>query len=153
MQVPTEMKKSRACVFVFLLPVVLVLSGCGGGSIPPITPLHPAPAASINISVSPSAVLPGQSATLTWSSQNALACTGSGSWSGVQANSGSATVVLQAPQTQTYTLSCTSAGEWAQRTVTLAMSPADGACTVNGAAVPRAQKRAARRMRVTGSPS
>ena len=70
--------------------------GDGGGSNPPAT---------LTISVSPSTITLGQSATVTWSS-NAPNCTASGAWTGSRAGSGSETVTPATPGTLTYTLVC-----------------------------------------------
>jgi uncharacterized protein (TIGR03118 family) len=84
------------------------LSACGGGSDgggyggdgnpPP-------PAATISITVAPTAVTQGQNATLTWSS-NAATCTASGAWTGAQAQNGTLSVSSTALGTSTYTLTC-----------------------------------------------
>jgi hypothetical protein len=153
MQGPTETIKSRSCFFVFLFLSMLVLSGCGAGSSKASTSTQPAQPASVNISISPAAVLPGQSATLTWSSQNTTTCTASGAWSGVQANSGSATVILQEAKAQSYTLTCTSPDRWIEQTAALSMEPSEGACAATAAVSRAAHKRTARRPRVTGAPS
>jgi subtilisin family serine protease len=65
------------------------------------------PAAAPGVSVSPSSVAVGSSATLTWAAINASGCTASGSWSGAQSNSGTQTVTPGAAGTNTYTLTCT----------------------------------------------
>jgi hypothetical protein len=101
--------------------------------------------------MSPSVVTPGQSATLTWSSQHATACNGSGSWSGAQAMSGSITVQLLAGATQTYTLYCAGDGRAAESTVTLAPEPEAGSCTVAGAVRAHSGKRTAHRRKTAGS--
>jgi hypothetical protein len=64
-------------------------------------------ASSATISVSPTSIAVGSSATLTWSAINASGCTASGSWSGSQAASGTQTVTPTAAGTDTYTLTCT----------------------------------------------
>jgi polysaccharide biosynthesis protein PslG len=48
------------------------------------------PAPTVSLSASPASVVPGHSSTLTWTSTNAVACTASGAWSGVQLANGSA---------------------------------------------------------------
>jgi Pro-kumamolisin, activation domain/Bacterial Ig-like domain (group 1) len=67
-------------------------------------------APSVTISVSPSTVAAGGSATLTWSSSNAASCTASGAWSGSQPTSGSQGVTAGTSASYTYTLNCTGAG-------------------------------------------
>jgi hypothetical protein len=61
------------------------------------------------LSVSPTSITLGQSATLTWSSSNATACTAMGGWSGAVSLSGSKTVTPAATGTSTYSLSCSNA--------------------------------------------
>ncbi len=88
----------------------LVLAGCGGGygggsggggyggaTLPP---------ASVTLSVAPSTITQGQSATLTWSATSGTSCTASGAWSGAQKSSGTATVSPTAAGSSVYTLTC-----------------------------------------------
>lgn len=99
---------------------------CGGGdgsagSTVNVTVGSPA-VPTISIAVSPTAVAPGQSATLTWSASNATACSASGSWSGDEPTSGSAsTGDLATDGIYSYTLTCSgpagSAAASAQLTV------------------------------------
>ena len=74
--------------------------GDGGSSNPPAT---------LTISVSPSTITLGQSATVTWSS-NAANCTATGAWTGSRASSGSETVTPATTGTLTYTLVCGGGG-------------------------------------------
>ena len=74
--------------------------GGGGGSRPPAT---------LTISVSPSTITLGQSATVTWSS-NAPNCTASGAWTGSRAGTGNETVTPATPGTLTFTLVCSGGG-------------------------------------------
>lgn len=131
--------------------LLLVLSGCSSGSTATssVTPGLPA---YVNISLSPSTVMPGQSATLTWSSGNATSCTGSGGWSGTIQGSGSMTVMLQGAGSQTYTLLCTGAVGATSKTVTLSVAPG-ASCPVAAAAVGHGHKRLARRFKIAGSHS
>ncbi len=151
MQSPTETMKSHSFVFVVLFLSVLVLSGCGGGPSVTSTPVQPTP--TVNVTLSPSAVLPGQSATLTWSSTNAASCTGNGSWSGTLPASGSMTVMLQGAATQTYTLQCLGGGRAVENTASLALAPTEGACAVSAAVRAHSGKRSALRRKLTGSHS
>jgi len=64
------------------------------------------PAAAPAISVSPTSLTVGGSATLSWTAINTSGCTASGAWSGSQANSGTQSVTPSAPGTDTYTLTC-----------------------------------------------
>jgi hypothetical protein len=61
----------------------------------------------VTIAVSPVSVTAGASASLTWSSTNATACTASGDWSGTEPISGTQAVTPSAAGSYTYTLTCT----------------------------------------------
>ena len=152
MQVPTQVGKSLCMVVVLLLVSALVLSGCSGGS-SPVTNTPPPPNTTAFISISPSAVMPGQSATVVWSSSNATSCTASGAWSGTLETSGSATVMLQGNTAQTYTLTCDGAGLGAKNSATLSLSPQEGSCAVGAAARARSSKRTAHGRKATPSHS
>lgn len=65
--------------------------------------------ATLTISVQPTTITLGQSATVTWSS-NAGGCTASGAWSGARAGSGNESVTPTATGTFTYTLTCSGGG-------------------------------------------
>ena len=83
----------------------LALQACGGGggnNAPP-----PAPTASLT--VNPTTINLGQTATLNWSSTNAVSCAASGGWSGNQNLTGSTVVTPTAAGNITYTLTCTGA--------------------------------------------
>src|SRR5258708_863940 len=116
---------------VVLLPL-LVLSGCGGGKAQAVVTQPTVTLPVVSLSVSPTAVLPGQSATLTWSTSSAAYCSADGAWSGAPQMSGSMNVTLPSAAGQTYSLECTSAsGQSVRSSVTLALSPTDGACTTS----------------------
>ena len=96
-----------------------------------------APAApTVTISVSPTSITVGQSATITWSSTNATACTASGGWSGTEATSGTATVTPIAAGTLNYALACTGAGGSSSGTTTLTVAAAPAAPTVTISVAP-----------------
>jgi hypothetical protein len=80
----------------------------------------PTGAPTVTISVSPTTIAAGGTATLTWSSTNATACTASGSWSGTQASSGTQTVTPATTGSYSYTLACTGNGGSASATAVLA---------------------------------
>jgi hypothetical protein len=128
MQSPAETIKSLS--FVFLLSSVLVLSGCSSGSSSGSNPAQPALPAWLNISLSPGAVMPGQSATLSWTSGSTTTCTASGAWSGAMQSAGSMNVMLQAATAQSYTLVCTGPGGTISKTVVLGP---EGACSATPA--------------------
>jgi uncharacterized protein (TIGR03118 family) len=58
------------------------------------------------MTVSPTSIVLGHSATLTWSSSTGTSCTASGAWSGAEPASGSQAVTPSATGSFTYTLSC-----------------------------------------------
>jgi hypothetical protein len=68
----------------------------------PSNPSTPAP--SLNLTASSTRIRSGQSATLSWSSQDTTTCTGSGGWSGLKSVSGRQTV--HPSQTTLYVLGC-----------------------------------------------
>src|SRR5271167_1926548 len=82
-----------------------LLAACGGGG----SSSQPSPP-TVSINVSPAGITTGQSATLTWSSNNASTCSASGAWTGSQSINGSLGVSPPAPGTYTYTLGCSSNG-------------------------------------------
>jgi len=87
----------------------------------------------VTLSVSPTSITAGQSATLMWSSSQATSCTASGAWSGSQATMGSQAVTPTTSGSVTYTLTCTGAnggsyggggGPTGTQTTTLTVNPA-----------------------------
>ena len=74
----------------------------------------------VSISVNPTTIAVGGSATLTWSSSNATSCTASGAWSGTQSTSGSQTVSSSMAGSDTYTLTCMGSGGSASASAVLA---------------------------------
>src|SRR5262252_2061334 len=73
------------------------------GSLPITTPRV---APNLAITVKPSTITLGQSATLTWSSNSATACVASGAWSGPQPPQGTDTVTPTTTGTFAYVLGC-----------------------------------------------
>jgi hypothetical protein len=63
----------------------------------------------VSISAAPAYLASGGSSTITWSTTNATACTGTGAWSGTQALSGTLTTGTLTANS-TYTLTCSAAG-------------------------------------------
>ena len=111
--------------------ITLALQACGGGK----STAPPAPMPTVTLSVSPTSITAGQSATLTWSSTQAVSCTASGAWSGSEAVTGSQAVTPAASGSVTYTLTCTGAsasggayggggGLTGTQTTTLTVNPA-----------------------------
>jgi hypothetical protein len=132
MQSPAETIKSLS--FVFLLFSVLVLSGCSSGWSPGPTPAQPSLPAYIDLSLSPSSVMPGQSATLSWTTGHTVSCQATGAWSGTLQSGGSMNVILQAATAQTYSVVCLGPSGEISKTVTLAP---EGACSATPAAKAR----------------
>ena len=103
---------------IFAIGIVL-LTACSGGSSERSSNSVPDPVIppAVSLSVSPGAIDAGQSATLSWDSQDASTCTASGGWTGSKGLSGSEQV---SPSTSTnYTLSCDGAGGSASDSVTV----------------------------------
>ncbi len=95
------------------------------------------PAVTAQMTVSPSTLMAGHAAFLSWTSANADSCLASGSWGGTQPTSGSAisTGTIGTAGVYSYTLNCTGAGGSATSTATLTVNPAPAAVT-NFAASP-----------------
>ena len=81
-----------------------------------------AAAPTVTIGVAPASITLGQSATLTWSSANATACTASNAWTGNEAVSGTASETPTAAGTLSYVLTCTGLGGIANATATLTVT-------------------------------
>src|SRR5215469_2712623 len=96
------------------------------GSLPITTPPV---APNLAITVKPSTITLGQSATLTWSSNSATTCVASGAWSGPQPPQGTTTVTPTTTGTFAYVLGCsTPVGSLADSTV-LTVTPAAAAAS------------------------
>jgi len=117
--------KTCLAVFRVVLPGLTVglLAACGGGgyggggdSNPPAT---------LSLSVEPTTITLGQSATLTWTT-NGASCTAGGAWSGTKSAGGSEDVTPTETGTLTYTLTCAGGGygESQQAMATLTVDPA-----------------------------
>jgi Bacterial Ig-like domain (group 3)/Beta-propeller repeat len=81
-----------------------------------------AAAPAVTIGVAPTSIVLGQSATLTWSSANATACTASNAWTGTEAVNGTQAVTPSAAGTLSYVLTCTGAGGSASGTAMLTVT-------------------------------
>ncbi|MBZ5568878.1 MAG: peptidoglycan-associated lipoprotein Pal [Acidobacteriia bacterium] len=108
-------------ILIVLLASVLTLGGCKKKVAPPPPPPPPSPppAPTASLSASPDTIQPGQSATLTWQTQNATDVTLDGSK--VDAN-GSHTV--SPAQSTTYRLSAKGAGGTQEATARVTVTPA-----------------------------
>ncbi|TSC69191.1 MAG: Uncharacterized protein G01um101456_292, partial [Parcubacteria group bacterium Gr01-1014_56] len=101
----------------------LTCTGSGGSASQSTTVTVSAPppsAPTVTLLASPTSVVSGQSATLTWSSANATSCTASNGWTGTKATSGTQT--LSPTATQTYTITCTGAGGSANQSTTITVT-------------------------------
>ncbi len=100
-----------------------LLVACGGGGYGGDGSSNPP--ATLTISVEPTTITVGQSATITWTT-NGAACTATGAWSGTRGASGSESVSPAAAGTYTYTLVCSGGGygESQVTSATLTVNPA-----------------------------
>jgi uncharacterized protein (TIGR03118 family) len=119
----------QACLGAFrrvstVLPVMLA-AACGGGGYGGDGGSNPP--ASISLSIEPTSITLGESATLTWNT-NGANCTAGGAWSGTKSASGSETVTPSETGTLTYSLFCGGGGygESQTRMATLTVEPATG---------------------------
>jgi uncharacterized protein (TIGR03118 family) len=103
----------------------LLLAGCGGGGGAGSQGYGAAPAPTVALSVAPTSIVLGQSATLTWSSTNASGCTASGGFSGAEDSSGTRVVTPTTAGSVTFTLTCSgaSAGSTAKSTTLRVTAP------------------------------
>lgn len=109
--------------------VLLFLTACGGDS--------STPAPTLNIGLSPASVPAGQTAMLSWSSNNASMCQASGAWTGSESTSGSLGVWQTAPGTYTYTLACSSTSSGAASgSATLTVTPGAAPLSILTTALP-----------------
>jgi uncharacterized protein (TIGR03118 family) len=97
--------KARPAGVACLAMLLAACGGYGGGSYNPGTP-----APTVALSVAPTSIVLGQSATLTWTSTNSSGCTASGAWSGNQAASGTSVQTPAAAGSLTFTLTCSGMG-------------------------------------------
>jgi uncharacterized repeat protein (TIGR03803 family) len=81
-----------------------------GGSVTASAVLNVNPLPSISLTLSPSNIKVGETATLSWSNTGTSAsCTASGAWSGTQSSAGSILATPSSAGSYTYTLTCSSA--------------------------------------------
>jgi hypothetical protein len=110
------------------------IAGCGSGSgngyTAPMAPAAtPAPTASFSEPAAGTSINFGQAVTLTWTSANAMSCTGTtssaagGAFAGSQSMSGTQTVVPTAAGSYTYTLSCSGSGGTMSATASVMVNP------------------------------
>jgi uncharacterized protein (TIGR03118 family) len=101
----------------------------GGGTAAAGGATSPSPTASL--SVQPTTITAGQSATLTWSTTDASTCSATGGWSGTQATSGTQSVTPTVAGSSTFTLTCSGASGTTNASVstTLTVAAASGYTT------------------------
>ena len=132
------------------IALLLVLSGCTSGkSTNPIVQPPIPPAATLTISVNPSSVEPGQSATLAWNAGNATSCTASGDWSGSQPLIGSQNIILSGSKDLSFTLSCRGENGSPSKTAVLAVATGPGGCAIQSSVLPKANRPMSRRRKLT----
>ena len=100
--------------FVYLFPVFLLISACGGGG---SGDSAPTPTPTVNLSAEPTSVLLGNTSTLTWSSTNASSC--SASWTLSTSTSGSEAVTISTVGNNNFSISCSGAGGSGSASVTV----------------------------------
>jgi hypothetical protein len=91
----------------------------------------------VTLSASPTSITVGQSATLTWSSQNATSCVGTGgqagnSWDATQSLQGTSTVKLNSSGMTVFTLTCSSGPMSTAATATVTVSDASSGTASSG---------------------
>lgn len=103
-----------------LLSLGALAAGCGGGGGGGDSPQ--AAATTVSLSANPTSVAAGQTATISWSSENATTCSPSGGWSSTIPTSGD---YQTAPLTSTtvYSVSCTGPSGETDASVTITVSP------------------------------
>ncbi len=109
------------------LPMAEGPQGAGAGFIQVNAALAAIPVGAPALSISPSQIAAGSTATLTWASYGTTGCTASGDWSGAQAAAGSTMITPTSPGTLSYSLVCTGAsGTGPASNVTLSVQSAAG---------------------------
>ncbi len=99
----------------------ITCSGAGGTANAQTTVSVSSPMPNVNLSANPASINQGQSSVLSWNSNNATSCYGSGGWSGNKSLSGSESV--SPTFTTTYVLTCTNNnGNTANDSKTVAVS-------------------------------
>ena len=89
------------------------------------------PAPSVSFTAAPANITQGASATLQWTSANAIGCAATGAWSGDRATSGALSVTPSAAGSFAYTLTCSGAGGTVAATANLSVTAAPPTPTVS----------------------
>jgi hypothetical protein len=94
--------------FFYVLPFIILISSCGGGggssTVDPIISINPI---IDTFTSSASSISEGDSITLSWTTTNTITCSGSGSWNGNRAQSGTESFTLLEAGAYSYILTCT----------------------------------------------
>jgi Subtilase family len=107
------------------LPMSEGAQGAGAGFVQVGAALAAIPIGAPSLSLSPTEVTTGSTATLTWASYGTSSCMATGSWSGTQATSGTMTLTPTAAGSLTYSLACTgTSGTSSTSSVTLTVQSA-----------------------------
>ncbi len=108
-------------------PMAEGAQGTGAGLIQAGAALAAIPVGAPALSISPTQIAAGSTATLTWASYGTSSCTASGDWSGTQSSAGSTTVTPTGVGALSYSLACTGAnGTGPTASVTLDVQSAAG---------------------------
>jgi hypothetical protein len=113
------------------LTYTLACAGPGGSTSMSTTLTVNAPP-SVSLSVAPLTITVGQTATLSWSTTNASACTASNAWSGSEPVSGSFAVTPTTSGSATYILTCSGPGGSGNASATLTVNAAAAAASSSG---------------------
>ena len=109
----------RTKTLLLVLVLALTFSACGGAGDAAST-AGAASSVTVSIAANPTSVTSGAPSMLTWSSNNATACSASGAWSGAMATTGSqSTGAITA--SGNYTLTCTGSGGSGSASATVAV--------------------------------
>jgi uncharacterized protein (TIGR03118 family) len=123
---PALFRRASTILGISCYAIAALLAACGGdggmGYTAPSAPMAAPPAASVTVSVTPTSVMVGQNATITWSSSSGTTCMASGAWSGTKSASGTATVTPTATGTLNYMLSCSGGAYSASTTQTATLT-------------------------------
>ncbi|HVT36624.1 MAG TPA: hypothetical protein VHE37_13630 [Nevskiaceae bacterium] len=105
-------------------PATYSLSCTGpGGTTSNAVTISGLPPPTLTVSANATALILGQSSTISWSSTNTDSCNASGAWSGAQPTSGSASVTPSVAGASNYTLACTGSGGSVTQSVTINATP------------------------------
>lgn len=122
MSVPNYAPSAKGLLALTLtLASLPALVSCGGGNSGNNAPGNPSIG---SLTVTPTTIVRGQSATVAWSTSGTRVCTAYGSWSGVQSATGSTNVSPTAEGKYTYTLECfaSTGTDAARQSVTLTVT-------------------------------